>query len=105
MFQVAYNPTDSPVVVDAEGRTIGGREWGPADDAVDEVTQALGADQLVWVDPDAGPEANAAFMEAVRRVEELNQPASSSAPEPPADGEGDADETSGGSRRSRTKEQ
>ncbi len=29
--QFLYNPTDSPVVLDADGRTLAGGEWGWAD--------------------------------------------------------------------------
>jgi hypothetical protein len=29
--QFIYNPTDSPIVIDDEGRTLGGGEWGWAD--------------------------------------------------------------------------
>lgn len=97
MFKVAYNPTDSPAVVDAEGRTIGGREWDAASDDAPEVQQALGAGQLVWVDPDGGSDPHPGFQAALAAVAERN---GSSSPQTD-DGEGDADETSG-SRRSRT---
>jgi hypothetical protein len=60
--QFIYNPTDSPVVIDGEGRTIAGREWGWADSK--DVGDALDSGRLVKVDKpgkDASKQAQAAY--------------------------------------------
>lgn len=44
-----YNGTDGPVVLDAEGHTLGGGEWRPVEQT-DEVTAALEAGRLAKVD-------------------------------------------------------
>lgn len=63
--RTAYNPSDDPLVVDTEGRVIGGREWGTYD-TTDEVAKALVAEgRLVPVEKpghtDLNPDAAAAF--------------------------------------------
>lgn len=45
-YQVAYNPTDAPVLIDFEGRSLGGREWGVVDRSDELVVAALEADRL-----------------------------------------------------------
>jgi hypothetical protein len=49
--QFIYNPTDSPVVLDAEGHTVGGGEWGWADSKF--VGDHLDAGRLVKADKPA----------------------------------------------------
>lgn len=49
-YRLAYNPLDTPVVVDAAGRTIGGQEHGLADDNSPEVKDATSDDRLVFVE-------------------------------------------------------
>lgn len=49
----AYNPTDSPVVVDAEGHILGGGEHGDADPDFDGTSVLLFADDV----PDNADEA------------------------------------------------
>lgn len=70
-YVVAYNPTDSPVTVDAAGRSIGGHEWAPArrGQVLDDAGNRASVIVVTRVDPDtAGPDAAA----AARQVEELN---------------------------------
>lgn len=55
------NVTDRPVVIDGEGRTLGGGEWGAALKSTDQAKGALERSELVELDGDAGtPEAKAA---------------------------------------------
>lgn len=55
------NVTDRPLVVDGEGRTLGGGEWGATLKSAEQVKAALGRGELVELDGDAGtPEAKAA---------------------------------------------
>jgi hypothetical protein len=60
--QFIYNPTDSPVVVDDEGHTLGGGEWGWADSR--DIDDAIEAGRLVKADPpakDAAKHVRAAY--------------------------------------------
>jgi hypothetical protein len=43
--QFFYNPTDSPVLLDRDGRTLGGGEWGWADPS--DVQDAVDSGRLV----------------------------------------------------------
>lgn len=54
-----YNPADRPVVIDDEGRTIPGRDWGEVDLSSELVSRHLAEDRLVQVDdqPEPAPEA------------------------------------------------
>lgn len=70
MFRPAYNRTDRPVVIDAEGRQLGGLEWGAVDIELDEVKKAVDAGELFVHDVeafagDASDEAKAAASAAV----------------------------------------
>lgn len=47
----AYNPTDRPVVLDAEGHTLGGREHADVDDRTDEVKAAVDRGHLIVSEP------------------------------------------------------
>jgi hypothetical protein len=47
----AYNTTDRPVVIDADGRTVGGREHATVDDRNDEITAAVDRGHLVLTKP------------------------------------------------------
>lgn len=82
MFRTAYNPTDAPVVIDDEGRTLEGLAWGPVRSTAEEVRGALERGTLVLLDTDtdtAGeldPQAREALdataeLEAARRAGEL----------------------------------
>jgi hypothetical protein len=71
-YALAYNPTDGPVVIDAAGRTLGGREWGPANTTDDFVKQAVDARRLVLAAipaKGAAPEPVQAHREAQRLTE------------------------------------
>lgn len=46
--QFIYNPTDSPVVLDEDGRTLGGGEWGWADSKF--IGDSIDAGRLVKAD-------------------------------------------------------
>lgn len=49
MYITVFNPTDQPVVVDDEGRTVAGHSWSPALSTADEVKTALDDGRLVKV--------------------------------------------------------
>ena len=71
VVKTAFNPNDTPVVVDADGHTVGGHEWGTVETTEVVVSDALDAGRLVLVDVDAGasdlaPQA----LEAARRTVE-----------------------------------
>lgn len=51
MYVPAYNVTDTAVVIDSEGRTLGGGEWG-AVDRHDPVAQAAIGDSRLVIHPD-----------------------------------------------------
>lgn len=81
MFVPAQNVSDSPVLIDADGRTLGGGEWGAVDRHDPHAQQAIGDSRLV-IHPDLEPTADtvddarialerAAVLEA-RRVELAN---------------------------------
>lgn len=88
-YVTAYNPGDSPVVVDDDGRTVGGREWSPVLTTEDRVKEAFADGRLVKVNPPEGddtltPEARTAFeateeLERVRREAEPAQVADAAA--------------------------
>lgn len=48
--RTAFNPTEGPVVIDDEGRTLPGLTHGPVDPSCDAVTEALAGGRLVLVD-------------------------------------------------------
>lgn len=48
-YRIAYNATDSALVVDPSGRILGGREHGAVDDLFDEVDLAVERGDLVYV--------------------------------------------------------
>ena len=72
-YRAAFNPTDRPVVVDDEGRTLAGRAWGPVVEAAPEVRAARERGELTFVDRPKGDDdldpAAAAVFDA---VDELN---------------------------------
>lgn len=51
----AYNPTDLPVIIDAEGHTLGGGEWGQVDEGEERVTGAVVDVLLVVPEPPETP--------------------------------------------------
>jgi hypothetical protein len=76
-YQVAYNTTDGPLVIDVDGRVLGSREFGPVDTTDGTAKQHLAAERLVQPDKpgkDPQPGVKAAYTEADRlnvRVAEL----------------------------------
>lgn len=74
-YRLAFNPTDSPVLIDAEGRSIAGQSWAAVEQDTPEVTEAAAAGRLVWPEtPDAlaGDGTPAGHAQAL--VEQLNIP-------------------------------
>lgn len=74
-YVLAYNPTDSPVVIDTAGRVLGGREWGPVDTTDAAAKEAFDAERLLQPEAPAkgssGPAADAtkAAAELTKRAE------------------------------------
>lgn len=65
-YTTAFNPGDTPVPIDDEGRTLAGGEWGPVLTTTDQVKSAFDAGRLrkVTAPPkgaDVDPRAAAAF--------------------------------------------
>jgi len=50
--KVAFNGTESPVVIDDEGHVLPGLERGEVDTTSDAVKQAIATGQLVWAETD-----------------------------------------------------
>lgn len=76
MYRTAYNPTASPVVVDDEGRIIGGREWGTYDTTEQAAKDALGRRDLIATDdPEGEPAAdsNPTAMAAIQRTANIRE--------------------------------
>lgn len=46
--RVAFNPTETPVVVDDEGHTIAGLDWRDVDTNSPQVKDAVESGRLVW---------------------------------------------------------
>lgn len=87
MPKPAYNPTDRPVVIDDDGHTLGGREWGAADPDTDRVRALVDAGELVLRDDlpkNADPQVRAAVEAAMGRP---------SAAEPAGEGTADPGES------------
>lgn len=84
VYRTGYNPTDTPVVVDDEGRTIGGREWGTYQTTEDAAQAALSDGRLLEVEvPDeagVNPLATAAHertqvvQDRVEQVKPMDKP-------------------------------
>lgn len=92
-FRTAYNPTAGPVLIDDEGHSLGGHEWGPVEaghSVVDEAVERgaltlLATDteaEAAKADPDAeeaGLPFNREVIVAAHRTAELNSPAKAKA--------------------------
>jgi hypothetical protein len=78
--RLAYNTTDSPVIVTKDGRTLGGGEFGPVDADDKAVQAAIDAGWLTWrddvdaVDADKRNEQATAALEELAEVERENAP-------------------------------
>lgn len=69
MYRPAFNRTDGPVLIDADGRQLGGHEWGAVDTTSDEVKSAVQLGRLSVftgdaLADDASPEAKSALERA-----------------------------------------
>lgn len=75
MYKTAYNTTDSPVVVDEEGRVLGGREWGTVDDTFEGVKRGAAEGRLHVFHQrfDEGPGQNPDAIAAQQRTAELEE--------------------------------
>lgn len=71
-YRLAYNTSDSPLLIDDEGHVLGGREWGAVNDKLDQARDAVRAGTLRFVD-ELGEDADPAATAAMDRVTELNQ--------------------------------
>lgn len=66
-YELAYNSTDGPAVIDDEGRTLGGHEFGAVEgDRIDASEGAL--IRVTLPDEDVNPDA----ADAQARVDKLN---------------------------------
>lgn len=72
MYRLAYNPTATPVIVDAAGRTLAAGAHGPVDDVSPFVDREEGRGRLVYVDLADGQDVSADVAGAVDRIEALN---------------------------------
>jgi hypothetical protein len=73
-YRTVYNPTDSPVVIDDEGRIAAGREWTPVLASHELVRAAVDRAALVFVDPPKDEEGlNPAALDAFHRTAALNE--------------------------------
>lgn len=68
-YVLAYNPSDGPVLIDGQGRTVGGREWMAVDNTDPVAKLAFDSERLLQPEPptkNADPHAVAAAKEAAR---------------------------------------
>jgi hypothetical protein len=56
--RVAFNPTESPVIVDDDGHSIPGLDRGEVDTTSPYVQQAVDIGRLVWVEAPGGFDVN-----------------------------------------------
>lgn len=68
MYRPAFNRTDRPVLIDAAGRQLGGREWGAVDTTSDEVKRAVANDELRTYTAEFGDDANDDAKAAANRA-------------------------------------
>lgn len=66
-----FNTTDQPVLVDADGREVGGREWGTADTTAAATKAAFDNGSLIRADIPAEGEVNPLAAEAAARTDRL----------------------------------
>jgi hypothetical protein len=73
-YRPAYNVLDRPVVVDDEGRTLGGGEWGVVESTSDAGRGALARGDVVLVDDDLDTEGtNRDALAAVEQARTLRE--------------------------------
>jgi hypothetical protein len=77
MWKLVFNPGDTPLVVDENGRSLGGGEWGSVDSLDPAVKSHLDEDRLLVVDiPDDALDqghVNPAAYDAAKHVKEANE--------------------------------
>lgn len=73
MQKVAYNSSDSPIVISDEGHVLGGREWGPVETTEESVKAAVDAKTLIF-QKDAGDEPNSEAKAAQAEVDAPDEP-------------------------------
>ncbi len=73
-IELVYNTTDTIAVVDDDGRTIGGREWGSADIKDQAAKRLLNTGDLVLADEESARNANLPVVAALdKRRERADQ--------------------------------
>lgn len=78
----AHNPLSVPVIIDADGRQLGGGEWGQVDAGLDIVRDAEAAQRLILFPQGLPDDADPAITAAVYPVPSAEGDAS--APDPSA---------------------
>lgn len=75
-YHTAFNTDTNPLVVDREGRIIGGNDWGTVDDSEQRGQELLEAGVLIIIDEtsNASPRAQMVFAET-RRFNERHEAA------------------------------
>lgn len=66
-----FNTTDRPVMLDDEGREVGGHDWGTADTTQQPAKDALGSGSIVKADIPSGGDVNPLAREAADRTARL----------------------------------
>lgn len=69
VYSTVFNTTDQPIVVDAEGRAVGGREWGTVETLAEQAAAALSARHLVVIEKIAKNADPRALAAAARTAE------------------------------------
>lgn len=90
-YAVHFNTTDSPVVIDDDGRAIAGGTWAPARTTSPQVTDAVVAGRLVEVAKPDGDDVNPAAAEAFAEVDRLNTTTTSSRRRPASSSDSEED--------------
>lgn len=72
-YRLGYNTTDSPLVVDEEGRVIGGHDWGAVQMGDQLADSLLEERTLVLVDVDLTEVSNERAVAAASFVDMLNE--------------------------------
>jgi len=74
VYRSVYNTSDQPVTVDAQGHTIGGREWGTVQTTEDRADRLIGNRTLVFVaDPPAGVRIDSRLTDVIERTKNFHE--------------------------------
>ncbi len=77
IYQTVYNTTDQPVVIDADGRTVGGREWASVRSDSVHVLEAVNSSKLAVVDDvGKGQDVDSEAKKVHEQTQKLNGPTS-----------------------------